>query len=133
MIPCKSLHGTRIFHDLLGPTAPRSACAPLRAHAPFSGEDPGFGEDPGAYSAPNPPRSPNLPRSFLGWVTGEIHVTIEAELRGVVEAWIADDPDAGDRAELRALLDRAFPESGTGTDPDGGPGTATSAGPDGET
>jgi phosphomannomutase len=25
----------------------------------------------------------------------------------VVEAWIADDPDAGDRAELRALLDRA--------------------------
>jgi phosphomannomutase len=27
----------------------------------------------------------------------------------VAEAWIADDPDAGDRAELRALLDRAFP------------------------
>jgi phosphomannomutase len=26
----------------------------------------------------------------------------------MVEAWIADDPDAGDRAELRALLDRAF-------------------------
>ena len=56
----------------------------------------------------------------------------EAELRGVVEAWIADDPDAGDRAELRALLDRAFPESGTRTGPDGGPGTAISAGPDGE-
>jgi phosphomannomutase len=29
------------------------------------------------------------------------------ELRGVVDAWIADDPDDGDRAELRALLDRA--------------------------
>ena len=26
----------------------------------------------------------------------------------MVEAWIADDPDAGDRAELRALLGRAF-------------------------
>jgi phosphomannomutase len=34
-------------------------------------------------------------------------VTDEAEFRGVVEAWIADDPDAGDRAELQALLDRA--------------------------
>jgi len=33
----------------------------------------------------------------------------EAELRGAVEAWIADDPDAEDRTELRALLDRAFP------------------------
>src|SRR5579864_8529116 len=63
---------------------------------------------------------------------GVIHVATEAELRGVVEAWIADDPDAGDRADLQALLDRAFPESGTGTGPDGGPGTAASAGPDGE-
>ncbi len=35
-------------------------------------------------------------------------MTAEAELRGAVEAWIADDPDAGDRAELQALLDRAF-------------------------
>jgi len=26
----------------------------------------------------------------------------------MVEAWIADDPDEGDRAELRALLDRAY-------------------------
>ncbi len=26
----------------------------------------------------------------------------------MVEAWIADDPDPGDRAELQALLDRAF-------------------------
>jgi phosphomannomutase len=41
-------------------------------------------------------------------------VATEAELRGVVEAWIADDPDAGDRAELRALLERAFPDPGTG-------------------
>jgi phosphomannomutase len=31
----------------------------------------------------------------------------EAGLRAAVEAWIADDPDAGDRDELRALLDRA--------------------------
>ena len=31
-----------------------------------------------------------------------------AELRGAVEAWIADDPDPGDRAELQALLDRAL-------------------------
>src|SRR6202050_2268955 len=30
------------------------------------------------------------------------------ELRERVEAWIADDPDAGDRAELRALADRGF-------------------------
>jgi phosphomannomutase len=32
----------------------------------------------------------------------------------MVEAWIADDPDAGDRAELQALLDRACagPEAG---------------------
>ncbi|HEY6294084.1 MAG TPA: phospho-sugar mutase [Streptosporangiaceae bacterium] len=40
----------------------------------------------------------------------------EAELRGVVEAWIADDPDAGDRAELRALLERAFASPGAGRD-----------------
>jgi len=39
-------------------------------------------------------------------------VTGEAELRGAVEAWIADDPDSGDRAELRALLERAFPAGG---------------------
>ena len=40
------------------------------------------------------------------------HVTGEAELRDAVEAWITDDPDPGDRAELRALLDRAFPAGG---------------------
>src|SRR5581483_4543729 len=31
----------------------------------------------------------------------------EVELRGAVEAWIADDPDEGDRAELQGLLDEA--------------------------
>jgi phosphomannomutase len=36
-----------------------------------------------------------------------VEATGEAGLRAAVEAWIADDPDAGDRAELRALLDRA--------------------------
>ena len=36
-------------------------------------------------------------------------MTGEAELRAAVEAWIADDPDPGDRAELQALLDQAFP------------------------
>jgi phosphomannomutase len=46
-------------------------------------------------------------------------------LRMVVEAWIADDPDARDRAELRALLDRAFGDSGAGgADSDGAGGTA---------
>ncbi|MGH3255218.1 MAG: phospho-sugar mutase [Streptosporangiaceae bacterium] len=45
----------------------------------------------------------------------------EAELRGVVEAWIADDPDAGDRAELRTLLKRAFGEPGAGAVPGGSP------------
>jgi phosphomannomutase len=35
-------------------------------------------------------------------------VTSNAELGGEVEAWIADDPDVADRAELQALLDRAF-------------------------
>jgi phosphomannomutase len=39
-------------------------------------------------------------------------VTSEAELRAAVEAWIADDPDPGDRAELQVLVDRAFPAGG---------------------
>jgi phosphomannomutase len=43
-------------------------------------------------------------------------VTAEGELRAAVEAWIADDPDAGDRAELQALLDRAFPGANAGQD-----------------
>ena len=43
-------------------------------------------------------------------------MTAEGELRAAVEAWIADDPDAGDRAELRALLDRAFPGADAGLD-----------------
>jgi phosphomannomutase len=54
---------------------------------------------------------------------GVIQVTTEAQLRSLVEAWIADDPDAWDRTELRALLDRAFAEPGTGNGPGGkGPG-----------
>jgi phosphomannomutase len=58
-------------------------------------------------------------------------VATEAELRDVVEAWIADDPDAGDRAELRTLLERAFADPGTSTgdSPDGGSGTGGSGGP----
>jgi phosphomannomutase len=43
-----------------------------------------------------------------------MRVTTEAEPLAVIEAWIADDPDAADRAELRALLDRAYPSAGTG-------------------
>jgi phosphomannomutase len=34
-------------------------------------------------------------------------MAVQAELRATVEAWIDDDPDERDRAELRALLDRA--------------------------
>jgi phosphomannomutase len=44
-------------------------------------------------------------------------VTAEVELGAAVEAWIADDPDPGDRAELRGLLDRAVGVSGA---PDAG-------------
>ena len=46
-----------------------------------------------------------------------MHVTSEGGLRGAVEGWIADDPDAGDRAELKGLLERAFgnPASGPGS------------------
>ena len=55
-------------------------------------------------------------------------MTIEAELRGVVEAWIADDPDAGDRAELRALLDRAFGKPGAGSSSRGDSSAQESAG-----
>ena len=39
-------------------------------------------------------------------------MTDEAELRAAVETWIADDPDPDDRAELQALLDRAFAADG---------------------
>jgi phosphomannomutase len=35
-------------------------------------------------------------------------VAVDAELRARVEAWIADDPDPVDRAELAALLDQAM-------------------------
>jgi phosphomannomutase len=53
-------------------------------------------------------------------------VTAEGELRAAVEAWIADDPDTGDRAELQALLDRAFPGAKAGQD--SGPADAGSIG-----
>ena len=43
-----------------------------------------------------------------------MQVTGKAELRRAAEAWIADDPDAGDRAELQALLDRTFPGAEAG-------------------
>ena len=52
-----------------------------------------------------------------------LSVTGEAELRGAVEAWIADDPDELDRAELQELLDRALPAGSApgdrNTDPHG--------------
>jgi phosphomannomutase len=51
-------------------------------------------------------------------------VTGETDFRRVVEAWIADDPDAGDRAELQALLDRAFADGG----PTGGRGGGAAGG-----
>ena len=54
-------------------------------------------------------------------------MTGEAELRAAVEAWIADDPDPGDRAELQALLDRAFP-AGRGPARAGGGGCRAEAG-----
>jgi phosphomannomutase len=43
-------------------------------------------------------------------------VTAEADFYPAVEAWIADDPDPGDRAELRALLERAVGDSGPAAD-----------------
>ena len=55
-------------------------------------------------------------------------MTDGAELRAAVEAWIADDPDAGDRAELQVLLDRAFPGAGTGQSPDAGDADAGAMG-----
>ena len=44
----------------------------------------------------------------------------------MVEAWIADDPDLGDRAELQTLLDRAFPAGATRVEA----GASTEAGAD---
>jgi phosphomannomutase len=55
-----------------------------------------------------------------------VGVAVDAELRAKVEAWIADDPDPVDRAELMALLDHASAdENETGTEDEaGGPGTS---------
>jgi phosphomannomutase len=57
-------------------------------------------------------------------------VTTEAELRAAVEAWIADDPDEGDRAALRALLDRAWPAGGARSGAETGAGESAEAGGD---
>jgi phosphomannomutase len=54
-------------------------------------------------------------------------VTGEAELSGAVEAWIADDPDPGDRAELQALFDRAFPAAPARADARAGAGADAGA------
>ena len=54
-------------------------------------------------------------------------MTGEAELRATVEAWIADDPDPGDRAELQALLDRAFPAGAARAGADAGAGAGAGA------
>src|SRR5580700_6788059 len=53
-----------------------------------------------------------------------MEMTSEADLRTAVEAWIADDPDAGDRKELQALLDRAFAGTGGGVRRAGDAGAA---------
>jgi phosphomannomutase len=53
-------------------------------------------------------------------------VASEAEFRAGVESWIADDPDAGDRAELQALLDQAY--AGSGVAAGAGSGVAAGAG-----
>ena len=42
-------------------------------------------------------------------------VASEAEFRAGVEGWIADDPDARDRAELQALLDLAYASTSAGS------------------
>ncbi|HTU76862.1 MAG TPA: phospho-sugar mutase [Trebonia sp.] len=52
-------------------------------------------------------------------------MAVGAELRARVEAWIAEDPDPVDRAELAALLDRAS-AVGEDTEP-AGPGSSRSA------
>ncbi len=55
-------------------------------------------------------------------------MTGEAELRAAVEAWIADDPDPGDRVELQALLERAFLAGGARAGAGTGAGARTGAG-----
>ena len=55
-------------------------------------------------------------------------MTAEAELRTAVEDWIADDPDAGDRAELQELLDRAFGRASTDADVGAGASVGADAG-----
>jgi phosphomannomutase len=59
-------------------------------------------------------------------------VTTEAELQTAVEAWIADDPDEGDRGELRALLARAWPAGVARPGAEAGAGASVEAGGDPE-
>jgi phosphomannomutase len=56
-----------------------------------------------------------------------VEVTGDAGLRAAVEAWTSDDPDAGDREELRALLDRAFGRAGSDLEAAGAAGAAAEA------
>ncbi len=44
-------------------------------------------------------------------VPGDTSLALNADLRGRVTAWLADDPDERDRAELQALLDDASPQA----------------------
>jgi phosphomannomutase len=50
-------------------------------------------------------------------------VASEAEFRATVEGWIADDPDARDRAELQGLLDLAYAFTSAGSGAASGSGT----------
>jgi len=58
-----------------------------------------------------------------------VEVSTGAELRSAVEAWIADDPDDTDQAELQGLLDRAYAGAGDGAGAAGNAGDA-GGGPD---
>ena len=60
-----------------------------------------------------------------------MEVAAEAGLRAAVEGWIADDPDEGDRAELQALLERAFPGARAWAGGDRGAGGEAGAGGEG--
>ena len=56
-----------------------------------------------------------------------MQVANEVDFRDVVKAWIADDPDPKDRAELQPLLDRAFEGSDDAAAQTPGPGSDSAA------
>ena len=58
-------------------------------------------------------------------------MTAEGGFQTAVEAWIADDPDEGDRAELRGLLDRALGGARAGGAGAGGAGAGGAGAGDG--